>query len=320
MRWHARAAETLRRPTNALILRAAKGGVSKDAMADTALRRASIAFAPRAASLAQMRPAFLSVLFAFAVAGPAAAQAAAPAACAPPKPMQFRVDGEIRRDTLGFTQGLEVYGDKLYESTGAIAGDTRLNTIDGKGRVTQLASFGKRIFGEGLTILKDRVYQISWQDHVVNVFDLSGKQLGRMANKRDGWGLTNDGAQLIYTDGGDRLYFVDPASFADKAAVPVRAGQQPVRGLNELEWVDGKIYANIFTTWTIVRIDPKSGCVEASASLNGLWNRMSEAEKSHITSDTNFVLNGIAYDRTKKLFYLTGKNWNTIFTGHFDPG
>ena len=238
--------------------------------------------------------------------------------CPAPKTMTFEVRSQMRRDILGFTQGLEVRGDKLFESTGAIAGDTRLTTIDrGTGKVTVLANFGKRFFGEGLTILKDQIYQLSWQNKLAFVYDLNGKLIRSMRNTQDGWGLTNDGTNLIFTDGGDRLYFVNPADFRILRSVPVKLGNAPLPSLNELETVDGKIYSNVFLTWDIVRIEPRTGCVEAIAHLNNLWDRMSPDERRHIQSDTNFVLNGIAYDGARKIFYVTGKNWMTIFVGRF---
>jgi len=248
----------------------------------------------------------------------ASSNAAFAQACSQPKRMNFRVESEIRRDVRGFTQGLEVRGDKLFESTGALAGGTRLTTIDPKtGKVTVIADFGRSFFGEGLTILHDQIYQLSWQEHAAFVYDLNGKIVRRMDNPRDGWGLTNDGTNLIATDGGDRLYFVNPANFSLVRAVRVLAGKEPVAALNELENVDGKIYANIFTTWEIDRIDPKTGCVEARADLMPLWNRMSAEEHAYIDSDSNYVLNGIAYDAKTKLFYVTGKSWRYIFTGRF---
>lgn len=240
--------------------------------------------------------------------------------CPLPKPMSFRVESQFRRDVLGFTQGLEVHDGKLFESTGAIAGNTRLNTIDFKGHVTTLADLNHTFFGEGLTILRDQIYQLSWQQNLVFVYDLKGKQLRQMRNPRDGWGLTNDGVHLISTDGGDRLYFTNPANFQTIRSVQVRSGDSAVPALNELEYVDGKIYANIFTTWTVVRVEPRTGCIEAIADLNGLWDRMSAEEHAHIDSDSNFVLNGIAYDAANKMFYVTGKDWMTIFTGRFVPG
>jgi len=237
--------------------------------------------------------------------------------CPAPKTMTFEVESQVRRDVLGFTQGLEVRGDKLFESTGAIAGDTRLLTIDRNGHVTLLANFGRRFFGEGLTILNNQIYQLSWQDRAVFVYDLNGRLVRRMRNAREGWGLTNDGTNLVFTDGGDRLYYVNPADFSVLRSVPVRVGDQPLPALNELETVDGKIYANVFLTWDIVRIEPRTGCVEAIARLDGLQARMTPQERHHIASDTNFVLNGIAYDAERKLFHVTGKNWMSIFTGRF---
>ena len=243
--------------------------------------------------------------------------AAVAAECLAPKPIRFEVQSEIKRDTLGFTQGLEVRDGLMFESTGAIAGTTRLTTINPAGRVTVLKDFGKTFFGEGLTILNDAIYQLSWTERTVFVHDLNGAPLRRMKNPRDGWGLTNDGTSLIFTDGGDRLYFAKPETFEIVRATPVRERGTSVPALNELEYVAGKIYANIFMTWDIVRVDPGSGCIEARANLRPLHDRMSLQEREHLASDENFVLNGIAYDRDKDLFYLTGKNWKTIFTGRF---
>ena len=238
--------------------------------------------------------------------------------CPAPKTMTFEVQSQFRRDVLGFTQGLEVRGDKLFESTGMIAGDTRLTTIDPQnGKVTVLANFGRRFFGEGLTILNNQIYQLSWQEHLAFVYDLSGKLVRGMRNMHDGWGLTNDGTNLIFTDGGDQLYYVNPADFKILRSVAVKLGSAPLDALNELEMVNGKIYSNIFQTWDIVRIEPRTGCVEAIAHLNALEGRMTAEERRHMHSDTNFVLNGIAYDAQRRTFYVTGKNWMSIFVGRF---
>jgi glutaminyl-peptide cyclotransferase len=283
------------------------------------------AFGGAGASLRAMRDTtkwfWRSAAFAAVLAfGMANAYAAATVACAMPKAMRFVVSGSFERSIRGFTQGLEVRGDTLFESTGLVAGTTRLTTIDHTGKVTVLADFGKSFFGEGLTILKNNIYQLSWQEHAVFVYDLSGKQLRKMTNPHDGWGLTNDGANLLATDGSDQLYVVNPANFTILRQVPVRAGAMPVGALNELEMVDGKVYANIFTTWTVVRFDPATGCVDAVANLRDLWDRLPPAEQDYLETDSNFVLNGIAYDAKTKTFYVTGKNWKTIFTGEFVSG
>ena len=225
------------------------------------------------------------------------ASAAFAQSCPAPTRMTFEVDSQMRRTILGFTQGLEVRGDRLFESTGAIAGDTRLTTIDRNGNVSVLASFGKAFFGEGLTILNNQIFQLSWQERQVFFHDLNGRLVRRMRNTHEGWGLTNDGMNLIFTDGGDRLYYANPADFRILRSVPVRLGASPLAALNELEMVGGKIYSNVFLTWDIVRIEPRTGCVEATADLSHLQQRMTAEERRHIQSDHNFVLNGIAYDR-----------------------
>lgn len=238
--------------------------------------------------------------------------------CPAPKALSFKVESQIERDVLGFTQGLEWHGDVLYESTGPIAGATRLNTIDRSGRVKTLINYGNKFFGEGLTILDGRIFQLSWQERLVLVYNLKGALLREMRNPREGWGLTNDGKSLIFTDGGDRLYFADPSTFAITRSVSVRQGAEKKAALNELEYVDGKIYANVFTTDTIVRVLPDTGCIDAIADLSSLYALMSEPERKRLRSDSNFVLNGIAYDRADGRFHLTGKNWRTLFVGKFE--
>jgi glutamine cyclotransferase len=259
----------------------------------------------------------LSACIVLAAATPVAARAQT---CPAPKPLAFHVESQIERDALGFTQGLEVHGDLLYESTGPIDGETGLNTIDRTGHVTPLAKFGKTFFGEGLTILGNEMFQLSWKDHKVFVYDLAGKRLREMPNAHDGWGLTNDGTSLIFTDGGDKLYFADPQAFKIRRSAPIRLGGTSIPNLNELELIDGKIYANVFMTPLIVRVIPETGCIDATADLSKvLWPRMSLNERERLLSNDNYVLNGIAYDRAKGTLFLTGKNWRWIFLGKFAP-
>ena len=237
--------------------------------------------------------------------------------CGEPSELRFEIAEKIVRSKLGFTQGLEFRDGKLYESTGSFDGTTQLNIIALDGRVTTLADRGRTVFGEGLTILNGEIIQLTWQEHEVFVYDLAGKLLRRMRNPRDGWGLTNDGKSLIFTDGGPLLFFADPKTFAIGKTVKVRSNRvSEVAGLNEMELVGGKLYANIFTTRTIVRLDPASGCIDGVADLELLWNAMTPAERAQASSPDN-VLNGIAYDAKAGLFYLTGKRWMTIFSGRF---
>ena len=247
----------------------------------------------------------------------ALASAAQAADCPRPAQLRFEVTGKIVRSVVGFTQGLEWRDGKLFESTGAVGGHSGLATIAPDGTVTRLRDDGTRYFGEGLTILNDEIYQLTWQERDVFVYDLAGKLKRRMRNPREGWGLTNDGKQLIFSDGGPSFFFADPQTFAIAREVKIKSDRPgDTQGLNELELVDGKLYGNLFQTQTIVRIDPQSGCIEASANMGSLWRSFTDADKRQVSAEEN-VLNGIAHDKASGLFYVTGKRWRTIFVGKF---
>lgn len=261
-----------------------------------------------------MSRALAAIVFSLvAAAAPALAQE-----CARPAQMRFDVTDKIVRSETGFTQGLEWRDGKLFESTGAIGNRSGLSVIAPDGKVTRLREDGTKYFGEGLTILNDEIYQLTWTEKDVFVYDLAGQLKRKMRNDREGWGLTNDGTSLIFSDGGPSFFFVDPQTFAVKREVPIKTDKHgSTMGLNELEMVDGKLYGNLFMTQTIVRIDPASGCIEASANMGALWRVMTDADKKQVTSSEQNVLNGIAYDKATGLFYVTGKNWRTIFVGKF---
>jgi len=242
--------------------------------------------------------------------------------CRAPVPMRFDATSKIVRSELGFTQGLEVRDGALYESTGKVDGTTRLNVISYDGHVKTLLDLGTKVFGEGLTILNDEIYQLTWQDHQVFVYDLDGKLKRTMRNPREGWGLTNDGTNLIFSDGGPSFFHVDPKTFTVRKSVKLatnRVGE--LNGLNELELVHGRLYGNLFTTWTIVRADPATGCIDAVADMRNLRELMTPDERAQIDNNPgNYVLNGIAYDDKSGLFYVTGKRWKVIFAGRFSDG
>ncbi len=244
--------------------------------------------------------------------------AAAQPACPAPRAMRFEVTGEVRRSDLAFTEGLEFHGGALYESSGDVFGTSRVERIDpATGKATTLVDGGHAYFGEGLTIFGNRLYQMTWREHRVFVRDLKGKALRELRNPREGWGLTHDASRLIASDGSDQLFFLRPSDFATLGSVAVREGTQPVHQINELEYVDGAVYANVFETWRVLKIDPASGCVLAAADLSGLHARFSEADRAHVDGEINFVLNGIAHDPGTGLFTVTGKYWPILFTGRF---
>ncbi len=238
--------------------------------------------------------------------------------CPVPKILAFQTEGEIRRDTVGFTEGLEVHDGALYESTGDFFGETRINRIDpASGRVSAVLNAGKSYFGEGLTFFGDRLYQMTYREHRVFVFDKDMGRLPELTNPREGWGLTHDESQLIASDGSSRLYFLSPQDFSVRRVLRVFSRDRPVSSLNELEYVQGAIWANVFESWNVIRISPVTGCVEARADLRPLRAAMREADRRAIDSDDNFVPNGIAYDPASGLFTVTGKYWPLLYTGRF---
>ncbi len=238
--------------------------------------------------------------------------------CPVPTTLDFVVDSKITRSVTGYTQGLEFRDGKLYESTGRIGSGTKLNVISLDGKVTTLADLGTTVFGEGLTILNGEIFQLTWQENLVFVYDLHGKLLRRMTNPRLGWGLANDGKSLIFTDGEGALHYADPKTFALTGQVPLRVAEgEPPTWMNELEYVDGKLYGNIYTSDWIVRVDPASGCVEAVADMTFLREGMTPGEIAEIAVDPGNVLNGIARDNGSGIFYITGKRWPMIYAGRF---
>jgi glutaminyl-peptide cyclotransferase len=241
--------------------------------------------------------------------------------CPRPATLRFEIRDKIVRSEVGFTQGLQWHDGKLYESTGAVGDHSGLNTITPDGKVTKLRDDGTRYFGEGLTILNGELFQLTWTEHDVFVYDLAGKLQRTMKNPREGWGLTNDGSSLIFSDGGPSFYYADPKTFAITREVKIKSDKGgDIQGLNELELVEGELYGNVFMTLRILRIDPASGCIDGVADMGALWRSFTDADKKQVTASEQNVLNGIAYDKVSGNFYVTGKRWRTIFVGRFVEG
>ena len=238
--------------------------------------------------------------------------------CPTPKTLNFQAENMIRRDVPGFTEGLEVHDGHIYESTGNVFGDSRINRIDPKtGHVTAVLNAGKSYFGEGMTFFAGKLYQMTWREHRVFVFDQNMRKLPELSNPREGWGLTHDDKELIASDGSSRIFFLSPQDFSTRRALTVHDGSREVRNINELEYVQGAIWANVFESWTVIRISPVTGCVEARADLTPLRALMTSLDRRVIDADDNFVPNGIAYSPASGLFELTGKYWPMLFTGRF---
>lgn len=213
---------------------------------------------------------------------------------------------EYSHDTGAYTQGLFFQDGILCESTGQF-GNSAYREVDlESGKVLREVSFASKYFGEGSCILDGTLYILTWTNRIAFTYDpvtLKFKQ--GYSYPREGWGLTTDGRHLIASDGSSRLYFMDK-NFSVIKSVNVTMNGRPVRYLNELEWIDGKIWANVYTTDMIVIIDPSSGNVEGKVNCSGLLPQKLR------NADTD-VLNGIAYNPSDGKIYLTGKYWPKLY-------
>lgn len=218
----------------------------------------------------------------------------------------YEVVNVYPHDREAFTQGLLFRDGVLYESTG-LRGRSSLRKVQLEtGKVLQQISVDKRYFAEGLADWGSRLVQLTWDTNVGFVYDMmSFTQLQTFRYTGEGWGLTHDGKQLIMSDGTATLRFLDPQTFAVRRQVPVTDRGVPVRDLNELEFIDGQIYANVWLTDRIAMIAPDSGRVTGWINLAGLLARGAVSDEA--------VLNGIAYDAQRKRLFVTGKLWPSLF-------
>ncbi|MFZ3071072.1 MAG: glutaminyl-peptide cyclotransferase [Anaerolineaceae bacterium] len=210
-------------------------------------------------------------------------------------------------DPLAFTQGLVYWQGSLYESAG-LYGQSSLRKVElATGEVLQEVSLEETYFAEGLTLLNDQLYQLTWKEQTGFIYNLSDFALvGTFQYSTEGWGLTTDGTDLILSDGTDTLYFIDPQSMQTKRTIQVLNQGVPVQSLNELEYINGEIYANIWYSDTIVRINPEDGSVFGQIDLSNLR----AGEDAPAQKD---VLNGIAYDPLTDRLFVTGKNWSKVY-------
>lgn len=228
----------------------------------------------------------------------------------PPATINYNIMAVYPHDTTAYTQGLQWINNSLYESTG-LEGESRLMKVNlSTGKANQSVSLDPTLFGEGITVLNDKIYQLTWENYKAFEYDANTfKKLREFTWPHPGWGITNDGKQLIISTGESNLYFVDPETFKEKNIVGVTDNNGPVGNINELEYVDGMIYANIYQSDYIVKIDPASGRIVGKLNLSGL---LTKSNKPYNPASVD-VLNGIAYNPDKKTFYITGKNWPALF-------
>ncbi|CAA9579877.1 MAG: Glutamine cyclotransferase [uncultured Thermomicrobiales bacterium] len=220
----------------------------------------------------------------------------------------YRVVAEYPHDADAFTQGLVYREGVLYEGTGLNGESTLRRVALETGAVEQSVALDAEHFGEGIAIAGDRVYQLTWQTGTCFVYDRETFALvDTFTYPTEGWGLATDGARLVMSDGTDQLYFRDPETFAEVGRVAVRDGGEPVRNLNELEVDGGEVWANVWQTDRIARIDPATGSVVGWIDLAGL---LSAEDRQGREVD---VLNGIAHDPETGRIFVTGKLWPTLF-------
>jgi glutaminyl-peptide cyclotransferase len=209
-------------------------------------------------------------------------------------------------DPRAFTQGLEFFDGYLYESTGRQRQSTLRRVVIETGKVVQSVRLPDATFGEGLTIFHRKIYQLTWLDKTGFIYDLrTFRKLGNFSYNTEGWGLTHDDTSLILSDGTNRLQYIDPNSFQVTKTLEVFAGPTAVTNLNELEFIRGDIWANIWHSDRIARIDPKSGQVTAWIDLSAITER-----ETHEQED---VLNGIAWDSGRQRLFVTGKDWPKLY-------
>ena len=224
---------------------------------------------------------------------------------------KVKVLAEYPHDTKSYTQGLFFYDGYLWETTGQ-KGESCLNMLDYKtGKWKRKWKFQDRYFIEGSCVVNDRFFILTWEEHTCFVFSLKNpqnmlKEIGWASYPTEGWGLTTDGKRLIMSDGSSSLYFRDPASFYCNSTLKVTLDGKPLIYLNELEWVKGKIWANVYLTDDIVIIDPETGYVTDVIDCKGL---LPENLKTKATD----VLNGIACDPSDGSIYVTGKYWPKLY-------
>jgi glutamine cyclotransferase len=218
---------------------------------------------------------------------------------------------QIPHDSSAFTEGLEIDGSNLYESTGLV-GQSQLRELDSaSGALRRAAALPPGYFGEGITVVGDRIWQLTYRNGVAIEWDKATFTPVREVHLNgEGWGLCRDGSRLVRSDGTNRLHFHDATDFAETGSVSViTEDAEPLTGLNELACVDGQLWANIFRTDHIARIDPAAGLVTAVVDADGLLAG---------PRTNNQVLNGIA-NVDDEIFLLTGKYWPSIFRVRFDP-
>ncbi|PXY39777.1 glutamine cyclotransferase [Flavobacterium cheongpyeongense] len=226
-----------------------------------------------------------------------------------PKLLKYKIVNTFPHDKKDFTEGLEFYNDTLYESTGQ-EGASFIKKYDYKtGKVFKKIDLDSKYFGEGITFINGKLFQLTYKNKKGFIYDAKTLKLEKTFDyEKDiqGWGMTNDGKYIYQTDGTEKIWKVDPATQKMVDYINVYSGDSKIKEVNELEWIDGKIYANVWFKDAIAVVNPNSGAVEKILDLSALRKTMTDVKKDD-------VLNGIAYNPKTKTIFVTGKNWSKMF-------
>ncbi len=226
-----------------------------------------------------------------------------------PKVYSYKIVNTYPHDITSYTQGLEFFNGELYESTGQ-RGESKLRKVDFKtGDVLKNVDLSKEYFGEGLTILNNNIYQLTWQRGTGFVYDattLDKKSSFKYGESKEGWGICNDKSLLYKSDGSEKIWTLNPETLTEQGYIQSYTNKGKVVGINELEWINGKIYANRYQKNGVAIINPKNGAIEGVIDFSPLKKKV----KQHQGLD---VLNGIAYNPETKTIFVTGKRWDKLF-------
>ncbi|MEC8832137.1 MAG: glutaminyl-peptide cyclotransferase, partial [Bacteroidota bacterium] len=230
-----------------------------------------------------------------------------------PEVYTYEIVNSYPHDTGAYTQGLEFHNDTLYESTGKKGASTVRKVNFETGEVIQKIEMDASVFGEGITIMSDKLYQLTWQSGMGYVYDISN--LEKIKNftygkSREGWGLCNDGEKIFKSDGTEKIWILDPETLEEQAYIETVTNKSIFNKANELEYVNGKIYANVYQKESMMIIDATSGAIEGVINFGGLKSKITKGPE---WDEGNSVLNGVAFHPERETFFITGKNWNKLF-------
>lgn len=226
-----------------------------------------------------------------------------------PKLYTYKIINEYPHDIEAYTQGLEFHGEDLYESTGQYGKSSLRKTNYKTGEVLKQIDLDNTYFGEGITIKNNKIYQLTWRENVGFIYNLETlEKTGSFvySKSNEGWGLCNDGETIYKSDGTEKIWTLNKDNLTEESYIEIFTNTSRIKSVNELEWIEGKIYANIFQQNAIAIINPKNGAVEGVIDLSDLQSKV----KQHQFLD---VLNGIAYKGEKNRLFVTGKNWDKLF-------